>query len=151
MEQATERMHICEVCNKSFTRKDNPSQHLSVHGEKRFQCSHCSKCYSQGEKLKVHIFCQHTNDNQTSSKRSIVCTHCSKVFGWSFNLRRHIALCKKKSVVAAKSDMKAMMIEMTSKERKYRQNLEVGRQFQHFCMQMSICQKNHRQMNTRKL
>ena len=107
-------------------RKDNLSQHLSVHGEKRFQCSHCSKCYSQGEKLKVHIFRHHTNDNQTSSKKSTVCTHCSKVFGRPFNLRRHIAVCEKKSVEAAKSDMEAMMLEMTSDEREYRQKLEVG-------------------------
>ena len=131
MEKATERtsatrMHICEVCNKSFTRKDNLSQHLSVHVEKRFQCSHCSKCYSRGKKLKVHIFRHHTNDNKKSSKKSLACTHCSKVVGRSFNFRRHIAVCKKKSVEANKSDTEAIMLEMTSAEREYRQKLEVG-------------------------
>ena len=131
MERATERMsatrmHICEVYNKSFTRKDNLSQHLSVHGKKRFQCNHCSKCYSRWKKLKVHIFRHHTNDKQKFSNKSLSCGHCSKVFGWSFNLRRHIAVCKKKSVEATKSDMEAMIIEMTSAEREYRQKLEVG-------------------------
>ena len=43
-----------------------------------------------------------------------------------FNFRRHIAVCKKKSVEATKSDMEAMIIEMTSAEREYRQKLEVG-------------------------
>ena len=131
MERATERMsatrmHICEVYNKSFTRKDNLSQHLSVHGKKRFQCNHCSKCYSRWKKLKVHIFRHHTNDKQKFSNKSLSCGHCSKVFGWSFNFRRHIAVCKKKSVEATKSDMEAMIIEMTSAEREYRQKLEVG-------------------------
>ena len=48
------------------------------------------------------------------------------MFGRSFNLRRHIAVCKKKSVEATKFDMEAMIIEMTSAEREYRQKLEVG-------------------------
>ena len=131
MERATERtsatrMYICEVCEKSFTRKDNLSRHLSVHGEKEFQCSHCSKCYSRQEKLKAHIFHHHTNENRKSSKTSLTCTHCSKVFGRSFNLRRHITQCKKKSVKATKSDMETMMLKMTSAERQYRQELEVG-------------------------
>ena len=77
MERATERtsatrMHICEVCNKLFTRKDNLSQHLSVHGEKRFQCNHCSKCYSRGKKPQVYIFRHHTNEKQKFSDKSLI-------------------------------------------------------------------------------
>ena len=37
-----------------------------------------------------------------------------------------MAVCKKKSVEATKSDMEAMMLEMTQAERQYRQKLEVG-------------------------
>ena len=35
-------------------------------------------------------------------------------------------VCKKKSVEATKSDMEAMMLEMTQAERQYHQKLEVG-------------------------
>ena len=48
------------------------------------------------------------------------------MFGRSFNFKRHMAVCKKKSVEATKSDMEAMMLEMTQAERQYRQKLEVG-------------------------
>ena len=72
-------MHICEVCNKSFTRKDNLSRHLSGHGEKSFQCSHCSKCYSQQVKRKVHTFRHHTNDKQKLSNKLLSCGYCSKI------------------------------------------------------------------------
>ena len=61
-----------------------------------------------------------------SSKKSKVCTHFFKVFGQSFNLRCHIFVSKKKNFEAAKSDMEAMMLEMTSDEREYHQKLEVG-------------------------
>ena len=37
-----------------------------------------------------------------------------------------MAVCKKKSVEATKSDIEAMMLEMTQAERQYRQKLEVG-------------------------
>ena len=50
----------------------------------------------------------------------------TSVFGWLFNFRRHIAVCKKKSVEATESDMEAVIIEMTSAEREYRQKLEAG-------------------------
>ena len=109
MERATvrtslPRMYHCEVCDRSFTRKDNLSRHLYVHGEKRIQCPHCSKCYSQQGKLKVHTLRHHTNENQKSFEKLLACTYCSKVFGRSFNLKRHIDVCKKKSVEATKSD-----------------------------------------------
>ena len=131
MERATERtsatrMHICEVCNKSFTRKDNLSRHLSVHGEKSFQCSHCSKCYSQQVKLKVHTFRHHTNEKLKLSNKLLSCGYCSKIFGRSFNFRRHMAVCKKKSVESTTLDMKEMILEMTNAERQYRRNLVVG-------------------------
>ena len=50
---------------------------------------------------------------------------CSNVFGRSFNLRRHIIVCRKKSVEPTKPDIEGMMLEMTYTERHYRQKLEV--------------------------
>ena len=124
--KSTGRMYICEVCDKSFSRKDNLSRHLLIHSEKKFQCHHCSKCYSQQGKLKIHQTRHHLDAKPISSKNSLVCANCSKMFGRSFNFKRHMAVCKKKSVEATKSDMEAMMLEMTQAERQYRQKLEVG-------------------------
>ena len=120
-------MNHCEVCNKSFTRKDNLSQHLSIHANKKFECSQCCKCYSRNSNLNVHTLCHHTNKKESSPKKSLSCTYCSKVFGWSFNLRGHIIVCKKKSVEPTIPDMEGIMLEMTSTERQYRQKLEVGK------------------------
>ena len=124
--KSTAGMYCCKVCDKSFSRKDNLSRHLLIHSEKNFQCHHCSKCYSQQGKLKIHQTRHHLDAKPISSKNSLVCANCSKMFGRSFNFKHHMAVCKKKSVEATKSDMEAMMLEMTQAERQYRQKLEVG-------------------------
>ena len=124
--KSTARMYLCKVCNRSFIRKDNLSRRMLIHSKKRFQCSHWSKCYSQQGKLKVHTIRHHLDAKPISSKMSLVCAHCSKMFGRSFNFKRHMAVCKKKSVEATKCDMEAMMLEMTQAERQYRQKLEMG-------------------------
>ena len=124
--KSTARMYLCKVCYRSFTRKDNLSRHMLIHSKKGFQCSHCSKCYSQQGKLKVHTVRHHIDVKPISSKKSLVCTYCSKMFRRSFNFKRHMAACKKLSFEATKSDIEAMMLEMTQAERQYRQKLEVG-------------------------
>ena len=121
------RMYICEVCNKSFSRKYNLSWHLAGHGQKELQCSHRSNCYSRGEKLKAHTLPHHTQENLKSPKKSLICAYCSKMFTRSFNLGRHIAVCMKKSVEPTKPDMEDMILGMTQAERQYRQKLEVGK------------------------
>ena len=126
MKSAAEMYH-CEVCNKSFTRKDNLSQHLSIHDKKKFQCSQCCKCYSRKSKLKVHTLHHHTHEKGSSPKKSLRCAYCLKDFARAYTLKRHARVCPQNFVVAMKPDMESMMFEMASDERQYRQKLEVGK------------------------
>ena len=87
----------------------------------------CCKCYSRKRKLKVHTLRHHTDEKESSPKNSLSCAYSSRVFGHSFNFRRHITVCKKKSVEPTKPDMEGMMLEMTSTKRHHRHNLEMGK------------------------
>ena len=90
--KSTAGMYCCKVCDKSISRKDNLSRHLLIHSEKKFQCHHCSKCYSQQGKLKIHQTRHHLDAKPISSKNSLVCTNCSKMFGRSFNFNYNMTV-----------------------------------------------------------
>ena len=129
---------------KSSMRKENLSQHISINAKKKFQRSQCCKCYSR--KKTVHTLRHHTGEKESSPKNSLSCAYCSRVFGHSFNFRRHITVCKKKSVEPTKPDMEGMMLEMTSTKRHHRQNLEMGKPFQHFCILNERCKMNTKEL-----
>ena len=47
--------HKCEICEKTFTRKDSLQKHLSqVHSGKRYSCTMCPASFAQSFKLKKH-------------------------------------------------------------------------------------------------
>ena len=79
--KSTAGMYCCKVCDKSFSRKDNLSRHLLIHSEKKFQCHHCSKCYSEQGKLKIHQTRHHLDAKPISSKNSLVCANCPRCLG----------------------------------------------------------------------
>ena len=130
MERPTEttpvaKMYLCEVCKRSFTRKNNLAKNLSVHGEKGFQCSHYPKCYRRREKLKSTYFVN-TQIKMTRPKthwpRHIVLSCLC-----SLSTLDVTTLCARKICWSNQAwYKKAMMLKITSAERRYPQDLEVG-------------------------
>ena len=112
-----------DVCDKSFSRKDNVSRHLLIHSEKKFQCHHCSKCYSWQEKLKVHQTRHHGGERQTS----LQCVYCLKYFTRDFTLKHQAKMCLKKSFGPTKPDLESTMFQLIFSEKQYRQKLAVGK------------------------
>ena len=51
-----EKPHMCSVCGKSFSRKDNLRQHMQTHtGIKSFQCDQCGKGFGRKKMLEKHM------------------------------------------------------------------------------------------------
>ncbi|XP_062542587.1 uncharacterized protein LOC134210550 [Armigeres subalbatus] len=75
----------CDVCSKSFKRKEHLMQHLKSHvGLRPFKCdeSGCSKSFSRKEHLMRHIV-SHTG------KKLFACPICRKYFSRKDNLNKH--------------------------------------------------------------
>ncbi|XP_026482559.1 zinc finger and SCAN domain-containing protein 31-like [Ctenocephalides felis] len=68
------KLHECEICNKTFTRKTNLKQHKMIHtGERPFSCEICNKTFTTKRPLKEHRML-HTGD------RPYECKICHKTF-----------------------------------------------------------------------
>ena len=108
-----DKRHTCEVCGKSFTRRDALTSHKRVHTcERPFKCDMCDKTFSQRHHRTVHRR-THTGEQPykcdkcdkafsqpntlTSHKRTHTgekpykCSICQQTFSQSCSLRYHMA------------------------------------------------------------
>ncbi|VVC89039.1 unnamed protein product [Leptidea sinapis] len=84
MENVTLTPHRCDICKKSFTRKEHFLNHVMWHtGETPHQCQICGKKYTRKEHLVNHMR-SHTNDTPFR------CELCSKAFTRKEHFTNHI-------------------------------------------------------------
>src|SRR5687767_6081379 len=68
-----ERLHVCSLCDKSFTSKQWLKIHEKIHdGELDFECDHCSKLFATQWSLNIHVERRH------SDERPHACKTCKK-------------------------------------------------------------------------
>ena len=81
-----EKKNICEICKKSFSRKDYLKLHVkTVHDEvKGHKCDICGKPFCQNWELRIHAKTVH------NSIKPHKCVSCNKRFGQKSNFEKHM-------------------------------------------------------------
>ena len=76
----------CDICDYSFSQKDNLQRHLaSVHEKKKpFKCDNCDYSFSEKGSLKKHLESVH------EKKKPFKCDTCDTIFTRQTSLKRHI-------------------------------------------------------------
>ncbi|KAG8511317.1 Transcription factor IIIA, partial [Galemys pyrenaicus] len=83
---------ICEVCQKTFKRKDYLKQHMKTHATERtvYRCPRegCGRTYTTLFNLQSHILSFH------EERRPYICEHagCGKTFAMKQSLTRHVVV-----------------------------------------------------------
>ncbi|XP_037382705.1 transcription factor IIIA [Talpa occidentalis] len=83
---------ICEVCQKTFKRKDYLKQHMKTHATERTVCrcprEGCDRTFTTLFNLQSHILSFH------EERRPFVCEHagCGKTFAMKQSLTRHVVV-----------------------------------------------------------
>ncbi|CAL1293464.1 unnamed protein product [Larinioides sclopetarius] len=75
--------HVCEVCKKTFTRKDSLKRHMKKHGDHaNHACSKCAMKFYRLDKLQEHV-------KTHEKKKTYSCEQCDGLFSRMSELLHH--------------------------------------------------------------
>ena len=79
----------CEHCKKTFSQKCNLKTHvLKMHSGKKFKCQKCQKTFNQKQIFLNHMKIKHTN--KTKITKQFKCDKCNKEYIYKTALENHI-------------------------------------------------------------
>ncbi|XP_065074527.1 zinc finger protein 436-like [Ochlerotatus camptorhynchus] len=80
---SNEKTFSCVLCNATFNSKTKYSNHYLTHGERNFQCRHCTKRFHTIPRLRKHLRSHRIEEHSR-------CEICDKSFSQDCNMKRHI-------------------------------------------------------------
>lgn len=99
------KIHGCEVCSKTFKRREHLYQHIKLHtGFRPYQCTECKKTFVRKEHLLRHMVLH-------SGERNFSCDICSKSFSRHDNLLKHIRTHNKEPTYTCDMCQKVFIIK----------------------------------------
>lgn len=81
-----DRDFMCEICSKTFTRKNYLVIHMKNHAEKSIKCTVCSKMFRWNSALQAHLTAAH---NMGPKEGACTCEFCGRQFQDKSNYRQH--------------------------------------------------------------
>jgi uncharacterized C2H2 Zn-finger protein len=86
-EPGLQKKHVCELCNKSYSRRGDLITHYRSHtGQKPHKCKECGRSFSRKSDLRAH------SKTHSDSRELFMCTYpgCGKTFTRSFDVKKHV-------------------------------------------------------------
>nr|CAI5839217.1 unnamed protein product [Callosobruchus analis] len=81
--QSQSKSHMCDICLKTFKRREHLGQHIKLHtGFRPYICEHCNKAFMRKEHLVRH-------STLHSGQKNYTCNICEKSFSRNDNLLKH--------------------------------------------------------------